>query len=158
MIAIGEYLAAAPPHTIAERGVDVPRGRDQEALHPAGERPGVLRLHEHVDVRPLQADVHDPEPLAHRRGDRGLAQRLVHPAPPQAPHRGHDPHHHMQRVVPLEGRPCLVPLPRPRSPRLSPGPAPLAATPEQLLLDMSLSRTLRRRHDSWVAMHARAVN
>jgi hypothetical protein len=54
--------------TISQRGVDVPRRGDLEALHPAGERGPGLRLDQHVHVSSLQADVNDPERLAQRGG------------------------------------------------------------------------------------------
>src|ERR1043166_2151194 len=60
VIPIGKHLAAAPPHAIAQRGVDVPRRGDREALHPTGQRSRVLGLDEQVHVRALQRDVHDP--------------------------------------------------------------------------------------------------
>src|SRR5262245_51607418 len=61
-------------------------------------------------MRLLQRDVHDAKPLAQRRGDRSVAHRLVHPAPPQAPHHRRDAHHHVQRVGRFEVRPRRVPL------------------------------------------------
>src|SRR5262245_39576387 len=82
VIAIGKYLAAAPPRASSQCRIDVPRRRDREALHSASEGRLVLSLDKHVDVVPLQADVDDPEPLAQRGGDRRLAHRLVEPATP----------------------------------------------------------------------------
>ncbi|HEX8107071.1 MAG TPA: hypothetical protein VF516_05045 [Kofleriaceae bacterium] len=64
MIAIREHLATTAPRSIPERGVDVPRRRDRETLHPACERSLVIGLDDQVDVRALQGDMHDPEPLA----------------------------------------------------------------------------------------------
>ena len=72
-----------------------------------------------------------------------------------------DPHDDMQRVVRLEVRPGLMALPGARTPGLSPGPAPLATTPEQLLLPrLPLATTLRLppRHDSWIVTLAQHVN
>jgi hypothetical protein len=73
VIAVVEHLASPPPLALPERPIDVLRGRDHEPLHTLRERCLVLGLDDHVHVIPLQADVHDPEPLAHRRCDRGLA-------------------------------------------------------------------------------------
>ena len=64
VVAIGEHPAAAPARTAPERGVDVPRRRDQEPLHPTGKRGLVIGLDKQVNMRSLQADVYDPEPLA----------------------------------------------------------------------------------------------
>jgi hypothetical protein len=157
VVAVREHLAAAPLHAVSERGVDVPGRGDLEALHPAGKRSLVLGLDEHMHVGTLQADVHDPKPLAQRRGDRGVAHRLVQLAPPQAADRRRDPHHDVQRVIRLELRPRLVPFPRARTSGLSPGAAPLAAAPEQLLLDVSpvpRALRLRRPHGSSITTRA----
>jgi hypothetical protein len=93
VISIGEHLAPPPALAISQRGVDVPRCGDLEALHPAGERGLVVGLDQHVHMSSLQADVDDPEPLAQRRRDRRIAHGLVQLAPPQAAHRRRDPHH-----------------------------------------------------------------
>jgi hypothetical protein len=149
MVAIGEHRAAAPPCTMAERGVDVPRRRDQKALHAAGERGLVLSLDEHVHMVALEADVDDPEPLSQRGGDRGVAHRLVQLAPSQAAHRRCDADHDVQRMIRLELQTRLVPFPRTRALGLSPGTTPLSAAPEQLLLDVPLALTLRLRRPHW---------
>jgi hypothetical protein len=73
VIAVIEHLASPPPLAIPEHSIDVLRGRDHEPLHPLRQRRPVLGLDDHVHVIPLQADMHDPQPLAHRRRDRGLA-------------------------------------------------------------------------------------
>ncbi len=69
-----------------------------ESLHPARQRPRVLRLHHHMHMRPLQADVDDPDPLADRDHDRRLAHRPVHLPPPQTANLRHDAQHDMQRI------------------------------------------------------------
>jgi hypothetical protein len=53
----------------------------------------VIGLDEQMNMRALQTDVHDPELLAQRRRDRGVAQRLVHRASPQAPDLRRNSHH-----------------------------------------------------------------
>jgi hypothetical protein len=160
VITIGKHLAAAPARTLSERGVDVPRRRDCEALHPAGERHLVIGLDEQVNMRALQADVDDPEPLAQRRGDRGVAQRLVHRAPPQAPHLRRHPHHDVQRMVRLELRPRFMSLAGTCAPGLPPCTAPLAAAPKQLLLSSPprLATRPRRPHTISITTTARPVN
>jgi hypothetical protein len=151
VIPVGEHAAVAPLSAVTQRGVDVPRRRDQEALHAASERSRVISLDDHVHVRALQRDVYDPEPLAQRRGDRRCAHGLVHRAPPQAAHLRHDPHHDVQRVVRLECLPGRVPLSGAYALWLPSCTAPLAAPPEQLLLDMPLARSLRlRRHARFI--------
>jgi hypothetical protein len=156
VIAVGEHPAASPPVlACAERGIDEPRRGDLEALHAARERHLVLGLDQHVDVRALEADVHDAEPIAHCREDRGLAHDLVHHAPPQAPHRRHNAHHDVERVVWPDLGPRVVPRACPRTLRLAAGALALAAAPEQRLLDVPLARTLRlRRRHCFTDYHA----
>jgi hypothetical protein len=58
VVAVGEYLAApALACRGAERGVDVLGRGDLEALHATREGVLVLGLHQHVDVRALDAEV-----------------------------------------------------------------------------------------------------
>ena len=66
-------------------------GRDLKPLHPDGERALVVGLDEQMQVVALDAEVHDPEVLAPRRGQRGLANRLVRRAAAQVADRGYDP-------------------------------------------------------------------
>jgi hypothetical protein len=63
-------------------------------------------------------------------------------------------------MIPLELRPRLVSLAGPPAPGLSPGTAPLATAPEQLLLALALRHTLRPRrpHASIITTHALPVN
>src|ERR1043166_863639 len=122
VIPIAEYLPSSWPRAITQRSIDILRRRDLEALHAACECALVVRLCQHVHVVALQAHVNDPESLAPRGDDRRIAQRLVHVPPSQAAHRRHDSHHDVQPVLSLEVRPRLVPLPRPRTARLSPAP------------------------------------
>jgi len=159
MVPIGEDLAAPPALAIPQCGVDVPRGRDHESLHPAGERCLVLGLDQQVHVVALQADMNDPEPFAQRRGDRGIAHRLVHRTPAQAADHRHDPHHDVQRMVRFECGSSIVPFPGPRALGLSSCSTPLAAAPEQLPLNMSLPVLLRlRRHDLLISIVIPTVN
>jgi hypothetical protein len=130
---------------VSQCRVDVPRGRDQEALHAPRERALVGGFHQHVYVGPLDARMHDPDPLAHRGRDRRFAHGLVHRAAPQVADGGHDAHDDVQRVMWLERRPLLVPRSGTSALRLAPGALALAAMTEQLLLDMPLARPLRRR-------------
>ncbi|HEY6176140.1 MAG TPA: hypothetical protein VIX73_16915 [Kofleriaceae bacterium] len=158
MIAIGKHLAAPTVFTFSERRVDVLRRRNLEALHAASERRLVLGFDEHVDVVPLQADVNDTKPLAPRRRDRRLAQSLVHRASPQAAYRRYDANSDVQRVIRLELWPRVVALPGARPARLPSGTTPLAAVPEQLLLDMPLAIRFRRRHELTIMMDEQSVN
>ena len=54
-----------PPHG--------PGNARTDRLHPAPERPGILRLHEQMDVIPLHGVRDEPEPVPHPR----LAQRAL---------------------------------------------------------------------------------
>jgi len=154
MIAIRKYPAAAPPGSLAERCVDVPRCRNLEALHSASERHPVLGLHKQVDMVSLQADMNDPDVLAKRRGDRGTAHRLVQRAAPETADLRHDTHHDVQRLIRLEVGPPAVPLPGARTARFSPGAAPLATTPKQRLLDVLLAPSPALRcHAHTIATH-----
>ena len=55
-----------------QRAIDVPRGRDLQALHPLRERGLVVRLDEEMYVIRLNADVHD----VHRLRLEARRQRL----------------------------------------------------------------------------------
>jgi len=84
VIAIGEHGAtpAWPGLALADRRVEVLGGRDLEALHPRRQRVLVVGLDEQVDVRALDADVHDPEVFPPGGGERGCADRAIRdPAP-----------------------------------------------------------------------------
>ena len=66
-----------PPHG--------PRNARADRLHPAPERPGILRLHEEMDVIPLHRVRDEPEAIPHAR----LAQRaLEFPHEPHGAERG----------------------------------------------------------------------
>jgi hypothetical protein len=91
-----------------------------------------------------------------RRGDGRVADRLVQLAPAQAAHLPNDPDHHVQRMVRLERRPRLVALPRACALRLPARAAPLAATPEQLLLHVPLARSPRLRRHAQSHYHDRS--
>ena len=84
VVAVREHRAPAPQArlALADRRVEVLGGRDLEALHAPGQRQLVIGLDQQVHVRALDAELHDAEVLAQRRGQRGLAERLVHAPPP----------------------------------------------------------------------------
>jgi hypothetical protein len=132
------------PVLVGEHGVDIPRRRDLKALHASRERVLGLGLDEHVDMGSLQADVHDPKPLAQRSDDRRLAHRLVHLASSQAANTGDDSHHDVERVSRLDLRPLLMPRTSPCVLRLAPGSLALPAAAKELLLNVPLARSLRR--------------
>ena len=129
MVAIGEYRA--PPSrarlALADRRVEVLGSGDLEALHSRCERRLVMRLHQQVHVRALDAELHDPEVLAPRGGQRGFADRLVDAAPPQIADGGDHPQRHVDRVTGVEIRPRLVRRPGPLPFRRTTCTAPLAA-------------------------------
>jgi hypothetical protein len=77
VIAVGEHSPTPTPVPDGERAVDVPGSRDLEALHPPAQRLLVVGLDEQMNMRPLNADVHDADPLAQRRGDRRVPHSLV---------------------------------------------------------------------------------
>jgi hypothetical protein len=161
VIAISEHRAAATPRTDREHSVHMPAGRDREALHAARKRKLVLRLDEHVHVRPLDADVHDPDPLAERCRDRRLAHRLVQRPPPHVPDRGDDPQDDVQRKLRLHQRPLLVPRARAAALRFATRSLALATAPEQLLLYVPLARSPRSRrpcHACLIVSLAATVN
>jgi hypothetical protein len=83
MVPVGEH-AAAPPRpalAFADRRIDVLGRGNLEALHAGGQRTLVIGLDEQVYVVALDAELHDPEVLAARRGQRRFADRLVDAAP-----------------------------------------------------------------------------
>ena len=103
VVAVGEHWpsAARPRPVLADRRVQVLGRRDLKALHPRGERALVLGLDEQMQVIALNAEVHDPELLAPRGGQRGLAHRLVRRATAQIADRtnhAHDDVHRMPRA------------------------------------------------------------
>jgi hypothetical protein len=98
-----------------------------------------------MNVRPLDAQMDDPESLAQRCGDRGIAHGLVQfPSPHIAdlPHHAHDD---MQRMIRLDRLAPGMGRASPRLPGLAPGSVPLPAMPKQLLLHMPLPRPPRPR-------------
>jgi hypothetical protein len=149
VIPIAEHATASPMRPIAERGVDVLGRGDLKALHTAGERDLALRLDEQVDVRALEAEVDDANALAARGRDRGVAHRLVHRSATQAPHRGHDAKHDVERVERLEVGARSVRRDRTRTGRLATSAGPLTTATKQLLLSGWVGSTprSRRRHD-----------
>ena len=66
LVAIGEHGAspAWPGPALADRRIEVLGGRDLKALHPRPQCLLGVGLDEQVDVRALDADVHDPKVFA----------------------------------------------------------------------------------------------
>jgi len=79
----------------------MPAGGNREALHAARKRELVVRLDEHVHMVPLDADVHDPDPLAQRCRDRRLAHRLVQLSSTHVSNGLDHPHDDVQRKLRL---------------------------------------------------------
>jgi hypothetical protein len=79
VVTVGEHGASAarPRPVLADRGIEVLGRRDLKALHPRREGTLAVGLHEQMQMRSLNAEVHDPKVLAPRGGQRGLADRLV---------------------------------------------------------------------------------
>ena len=108
---------------------------DQQPLHPPRQRLPVLRLHDPVNMRILDTEVHDPhpEPIP------GLLQSIEHlgphPSIPQPRQPLTNPHRHMTRRRPIQATPEAhekppAHYPRVSSPPLSEAPhAPQRATP-----------------------------
>ena len=101
--------------------------RDLEALHPRRQGLLVIGLDEQVNVRALDAQLHDPEPLAPGGGQRRLADRLIGQPAPQAPDRTHHAQRHVDRMPRLQVEPCLVRRPGACALARTPSPAAFAA-------------------------------
>jgi hypothetical protein len=136
VVSIDEHLAAPPATSVAQRRIDIPRGRDLESLHAPRKRELVLGLDQQVHVRALDTDVHDPELLALRRREGRVADGLVHVSSSQIPDDGNDTEHDMQRLLRADLRALLMRRAGPRPDRLAPCALALPAASEQLLLDM----------------------
>ena len=97
VVAVGEYRTPPPGArpALADRRVEVLGRRDLEALHPGRERALVVGFDEQMQVVALDAQVHDPEVLTPRRGQRRLANCLVRRSAAQVADRRHDAQHHM---------------------------------------------------------------
>jgi hypothetical protein len=109
VVAVGKHRSSPPPICVdPEHRIDIPGSRNLESLHPARKGELVLCLHQHVNMRPLNADVHDPHPFAQRRNDRRVTHGLVERASTHVPDNRHDAHHDMQRVARLDGLSLLV--------------------------------------------------
>src|ERR1041384_2338547 len=98
-----------------------------------------------MNMRPLQADMHDPDPLANRCDDRRVPERLVQLASAQATDSWNDPQHHMQRLRRLDLRPLPMQRTCTRSLRFASGAPALAAVAKQLLLRRLLPTSARAR-------------
>jgi len=145
VVAVGEHRATATSFAVAQDRIDVPRRRDLESLQPARKLAGVVGFDQQMDMRALQADVHDPDPLTDRGNDRRLAHRPVHQPAPQAADRRHDAQHDVQCMIRLHVGPLLVARSRALSLRRTPGTLALATSTEQLLLHVPLARPPRPR-------------
>ena len=131
VVAIREHRApaAGPRLALADGGVEVLGSRDLEPLHPRRQRVLVSGLDEQVDVRALDADMHDAEVLAPGRGERGFADRTIGEPAAQVADRADDPQDHVDRVPRVEIRAGLVRRAGPSTLGLAAGAAPLAAAP-----------------------------
>src|SRR5262245_60498446 len=96
-------------------------------------------------MRALDAEVHDPESLSQRRGDRGIAHGLVHASPPHATDGWHHAHDDMERVMRLDRLTLLVRRACTLGFRLAPGALAFATVAKQFLLHMPLARPPRPR-------------
>ena len=130
VVAIREHRAPAAwtGLALADRGVEVLGGRDLEALHPPRQGLLVEGFDEQVDVRALDADVHDPEVLAPGGGERGLADRAIREPAAQGADRADDPQDHVDRVPCMEVWTGLVRRTGPPALRLAARASPLATT------------------------------
>jgi len=128
MIAIRKHRPspARPGPVLADRRIEVLGRRDLKPLHPRGERALVVSLHQQMQMIALNAQVHDPEVLAPRRRQRGLANCLVRRASAQIADRTDDTQDHVHRVPRLELGPHSV---RRTRPSLGLGPGPFATGP-----------------------------
>jgi hypothetical protein len=110
MVAVREHRPAPPgPRlALADRRIEVLGRRDLKSLHPRRQRLLVLGLDQQVHVVSLDAELHDPEVLAQRRGQRRLADRLVHAPPPQVADRVHRSQRHVHGIPRMQVRPLLV--------------------------------------------------
>jgi len=110
VIAIRKYRPPPPrPRpALADRRVEVLGGGDLEALHPRRERGLVVCLDDQVDVRALDACVHDPEVLAPRSGERRFADRLVDAPPAQVADRSDDSQRDVHGIPRMQKRPLPV--------------------------------------------------
>jgi hypothetical protein len=141
-----DAAAPAPISALAQLCIDMPGGRDLEALEAARERLLALGLDQKVDVIALQADVHDPDAFAQRRHDRRLAERLVHVAPAQASDGRNNTQHDVERMPQLDLGPLAVWRARSVALRLAACTPAFAAVLEQLLLNVSLAIPSRSGH------------
>jgi hypothetical protein len=110
VIAVSKHGTAAtrPGPVLADRRVEVLGGGDLKALHSRGEGALVLGLDEQMEVIALDAEVHDPEILAPRGSQRGLANCLVRRPASQAADRADDAQDDVHRVPRLQLGPRLV--------------------------------------------------
>jgi len=104
------------------------RRRDLEALHPFGERSLVLGFDDEMDVRRLDAEVHDPDRARQRELHR-LANRLIDATAAQVK-TAHGADHDVERLVPRDRRPLDVRFARATVLDLrAPGARPRTAVP-----------------------------
>jgi len=91
-----------------------------KALHPARKGELVLGLDEQVNMRALQADVHDPDALAQASGDRRVAHGLVQCSSPHVADGCHDAQHDVQCLIRPDLRTRLMRRPGTCALRLAP--------------------------------------
>ena len=110
-------------------------------------------------MRALQTDVNDANALPERRGDRGVAHRLVQRTVPETADLRYDTHRDVQRLTGLEIRATAMPLSGACARGLSPGAASFAAAAEQVLLDVPFALARRpRRHEVIMTIVVLVVN
>jgi hypothetical protein len=141
-------------------------GRYLEALHPQRQRTLVVSLDQEMDVRSLQAEVHDPEVLTARSRERRFTDRLIRAPPAQIADCIDHAQYDVNRIPSMEKWPLLVRCPRPLAPGRPASPASLAAAlleQHQLLgLCLSPGRTTRTllagHHADWITPESKSRN
>jgi hypothetical protein len=109
-VAIWKHVpsSARPRLAFADRRVEVLGGRDLKSLHPRRQRLLVLCLDDQMDVRALDADVHDTEILAPGCRQRCFADRLVHTAAAQVADGADGAQYHVDRIPLVQAGSLLV--------------------------------------------------
>jgi hypothetical protein len=168
MITIGEHRAPPPRPglALADRRVEVFRGRDLKPLHPRRQRALVIGLDEQVHVRALDAEVHDPEVLAPSGRERSFADRSVRESAAQISDRTDDPQDNMHRIPGRKLGPRLVRRARPTALGFAASAAPLttARLEQHQLLGLYAPRApagsgcVTDLHVRWIATDRRSVN
>src|SRR5919107_572530 len=108
-----------------------------------------------MDMTALDAEMNDPDPLAHRGYDRGVADRLVDRAATQVADGSDDSQDDMKRVARLDLGALVVRGSRACALRLASCALALTTVAKQLLLYVPLSRPP---HDETIVMRRQHVN